>query len=233
MTSSPWPLKNHPLSERNLLQLKIVMTPRPRLLRHLYKTGHILKGYFPLISNTISGCGLFLFGDAIEQKLEMRRHQKRFDWERFQRIGIIGLLEAPPHYFFYKYLDIYFPGTGKVTIVKKIFIDQIVTSPCFSLQFFIGMSLLEGKSWKESWGEFVKKFPMVFIFDCVLWPPFQVVNFYYLPPHYRLLYVNVVTVIWNVFLSYMKHYDAEHIPYQRDTHTQTMKPNAHTKSTTT
>ncbi len=44
-------------------------------------------------------------------------------------------------------------------------------------------------------------------FDWCIWPPTQYVNFVYVPTKYRVLYVNGITVIWDVFLSYMKHYD--------------------------
>ena len=46
-----------------------------------------------------------------------------------------------------------------------------------------------------------------FQFDWCIWPPTQYVNFVYVPPKYRVSYVNAVTVVWDVFLSYMKHFD--------------------------
>ena len=45
-----------------------------------------------------------------------------------------------------------------------------------------------------------------FQFDWCIWPPSQYINFRWVPQAYRVLYVNVVTVIWDIFLSYIKHY---------------------------
>ena len=46
---------------------------------------------------------------------------------------------------------------------------------------------------------------LLFQFDWCIWPPTQWLNFTYVPERYRVLYVNVVTVVWDVFLSYSKH----------------------------
>jgi len=47
---------------------------------------------------------------------------------------------------------------------------------------------------------------LFFQFDWLFWPPSQYVNFHYVPATYRVLYVNGATVVWDVFLSYMKHF---------------------------
>ena len=44
-------------------------------------------------------------------------------------------------------------------------------------------------------------------FDWCIWPPTQYVNFVYVPAKYRVSYVNAITVVWDIFLSYMKHFD--------------------------
>jgi len=79
------------------------------------------------------------------------------------RIGAIGVFEGPPHFFFYHYMDKYLPGRSKATIGKKILLDQFIACPMFSIQFFMGMAYLEGKSLSLCWQEFTKKFPTVYM----------------------------------------------------------------------
>uniref|UniRef100_A0A6A7G3A5 Mpv17-like protein 2 n=2 Tax=Hirondellea gigas TaxID=1518452 RepID=A0A6A7G3A5_9CRUS len=165
-----------------------------------------------LLTNTVSSGILLGVGDCIQQKIERWRGvhtYPHYDWARTGRLFTVGLIAGPPHHFFYIFLDKFYPRTDAKTVFKKIMIDQIIAAPFFAFIFFTGTGLLEGKMWKDCLEEFKQKFPAVYLFDWCLWPPSQAINFMWVPSQYRVLYVNAVTVIWDVFLSYTKHYDQE------------------------
>jgi len=113
--------------------------------------------------------------------------------------------QGPPHHYWYLYLDKLLPGKSAGVVCKKILADQIFAAPFFAITFIYGASLLEGKTLGSCWSEFKTKFPTIYLFDWFIWPPTQAINFALVPAQYRVLYVNGVTVLWDVFLSYIKH----------------------------
>jgi len=119
---------------------------------------------------------------------------------------IVGTAQGPLNHWWYWWLDRYLPGRKITTIGKKILADQLIASPLGSGSFFLGLGLLEGKTLLQSWEEFSNKFIMVYLMDWAVWPPAQLINFLLIPSAYRVLYVNTVTLAWNVFMSYAKHY---------------------------
>ncbi|KAK7874548.1 hypothetical protein R5R35_013122 [Gryllus longicercus] len=131
--------------------------------------------------------------------------KKRYDWKRVHRMFWVGIIQGPPQHIFFKCLDKYYPGHDYISIMKKILLDQVIQSPLCIALFFVSNGILEGQEFSVTVSELKKKFIVVYCIDWLLWPPAQVLNFYYVPPQYRVLYVNLTTLMYNVFLSFTKH----------------------------
>lgn len=148
-------------------------------------------------------------GDTIQQSVEMytRPNKQGYDLRRICHMGTIGLFMGPPQHFFYKYLDKYLPKKSIKSIAGKICLDQAIISPVCILIFLGGLGYLERKPKEDIHAEIREKFLIIYSTDWMLWPPCQYVNFTYVKAKYRVMYVNVITVIYDVILSYIKYTD--------------------------
>ncbi|GMT32624.1 hypothetical protein PFISCL1PPCAC_23921, partial [Pristionchus fissidentatus] len=121
------------------------------------------------------------------------------------RMTTMGLVLGPMTHVWYRLLDSYaFRGARTVIVLKKIVCDVSV-APIFSSTTITGMALLEGKSVTAALMEYKQKFWHLFMLDLSVWPPVQFLNFFFLPPSFRVLYVNCVVLAYNCCLSYIKH----------------------------
>lgn len=169
---------------------------------------HYVFGKYLVVTNTLT-CGVLMgMGDALQQTIEKAQKKKvGYDWKRMAHMGAVGILMGPVVHLWYSRLDKVLPGNERRTVVKKVLADQLVASPAFLVLFFFGLGSLEGKVMKDSLQEFKQKFPVMYLVECLLWPPAQAINFYLLPPHLRVFYVNMLILLWDCFLSYMKYRD--------------------------
>ncbi|VVC97250.1 unnamed protein product [Leptidea sinapis] len=190
------------------ITLNVAFSPlkRPQRMKSTFNRGvHFFFKKNLLLTNSVTSGGFMLIGDVVQQEIEVHANKlKKYDWSRTARMFIVGCLMGPLHHYYYIYLDKVLPHTDIKTVVKKILNDQLLASPATILSFFYALGVLEGKTFKDSTQEIKEKFKYVYIGDCLFWPPIQFINFYFLPTHYRVFYINFATMIYNVFLSYMK-----------------------------
>ncbi|XP_063926181.1 mpv17-like protein 2 [Zophobas morio] len=189
-----------------------------RLLRKFSTTGVVRArirwtmnaafGKYLLATNTVSSGVLMLLGDLTEQELHHDIEQDdspRYDFARLARMFTVGLAMGPVHHYYYGYVNKLWPRRNLNNVLKKVLADQLVMGPICILQFFYTIGGLEMRPLKDINQEVKAKFFTVYAMDWCIWPPTQFINFFYVPPRYQVMYVNFVTMLYDVFLSFVKH----------------------------
>lgn len=97
------------------------------------------------------------------------------------------------------------PGHGIRTVVAKIAWDQILFSPVCIAACLLVAGRLENKTSEHLLSQTVQLGARLYIAECLIWPPAQFINFYYLPTKYRVLYDNIISLVYDVYTSHVKH----------------------------
>uniref|UniRef100_A0A8P4GIB6 Mpv17-like protein 2 n=1 Tax=Dicentrarchus labrax TaxID=13489 RepID=A0A8P4GIB6_DICLA len=176
------------------------------LVRARFTWRSLFDDQFLLVTNTLTGGSLLAMGDVVQQSWEIHKEQSKvLDWKRIGYTFVMGCSTGPLLHHWYGRLDSAYAGRAMNTVVKKVLADQLIISPIIGIWYFIGMGLMEGDTLAEGWKDFKGKFWEYYKADCCVWPPVQMFNFYYVSPKYRVMYINVISLGWDVFLSYLKH----------------------------
>ncbi|KAM7388036.1 hypothetical protein PAMP_024237 [Pampus punctatissimus] len=178
------------------------------LVRMRFYVRPLFQGRYLMVTNTVSGGFTLALGDVVAQTRDIYKDPTRArDWRRTGNMFIVGCSMGPIMHVWYNMLDKILVGKAMSTVVMKMLLDQILASPALGLWYFLGMGLVEGHTLSYAWVDFKRKFVELLAVDWCVWPVAQMINFYFLSPKYRVVYINTVTLGWDAYLSYLKHRD--------------------------
>jgi len=175
----------------------------------------------PFLTNMVTTGFLFGSGDYLAQTLftKPENHEEyHYDYPRTIRAVIFGsIVFAPIGDKWYKLLGrIKAPtfGGGKINpnstfnkmkdTVARVGVDQLIFAPFIGIPLYYSvMTLFEFKPIETISYKLQKNWWNTLVSNWTVWPIFQWFNFYLTPVHYRLLAVNVFSIGWNCYLSYL------------------------------
>eukprot|EP00892_Ulva_mutabilis_P004054 jgi/Ulvmu1/201/UM001_0205.1 len=147
-----------------------------------------------------SGVGLTV-ADVIAQAME----GGSYDATRTARMASFGLLwHGVSSHIWYEFLDAKVPGPSSAagSVVTKMVLDQAIWAPLNTMIFYSYLAAATGALAGLPMVLQTKLIPTI-LAGYALWPVAHIINFRFVPPQHRLLYVNLVNLVWTVWLSGM------------------------------
>lgn len=162
----------------------------------------------PLLVKALTSFTGFTVGDILAQKFINKG--EKYDFGRTLRLGSFGLLvHGPTGHWFYGMLDKKLPGTAPMTVASKVAIDQTIWNPIFGVMFFTYLGLTEGKTTDQIATKIKADLKTAVVGSWSVWIPAHTINFRFVPPAQRLLYINSIQIGYNVFLSFLGNRSAD------------------------
>ncbi|KAG7174115.1 Mpv17-like protein 2-like 2, partial [Homarus americanus] len=181
---------------RKLLQTSLVISTRrianTAFNKHLFITNVTL-------SLSLSG-----MGDVLQQHHNIAyKQQATWDITRTRHMTCTGMTVGALCHHWYILLDKKLPGRTLKVVVKKLLVDQLLFSPVCLTVFFISLGFFRGGDWEEFFSNLHHKGWMLYVAEWFVWPPAQIINFYLLPTKYRVLYDNIISLLFDVYTSHI------------------------------
>ncbi|XP_068664515.1 peroxisomal membrane protein PMP22-like [Aristolochia californica] len=147
-------------------------------------------------AGVLAGCS-----DAIAQKIS---GVKKLQVTRLLLMMLYGFAYGGPFgHFLHKLMDVIFKGKkDKMTVLKKVLLEQLTSSPWNNMLFMMYYSLvIEGRSWGIVKSKVRKDWPAVQLTAWRFWPIVGWVNHQYMPLQFRVIFHSFAASCWAIFLN--------------------------------
>eukprot|EP00803_Ostreobium_quekettii_P008884 evm.model.scf_335EXC.10 EVM.evm.TU.scf_335EXC.10 scf_335EXC:66985-68576(+) len=162
----------------------------------------------PLATKSLTSMVGFVAGDMVAQLSTGARVRlvgpRKYDLARTFRMAVFGGAIAGPmsHVWFHALDKTVLPNIPKhpAAVVLKSAADQLLMAPLGTVIFYTSLKSMEYQAHMAMPTVKAKLIPTLKI-NYRFWPLAHLVNFAVVPPPLRILYVNVMSVLWAVILS--------------------------------
>ncbi|CAD8192019.1 unnamed protein product [Paramecium pentaurelia] len=186
-------------------------------MQFLTKYNTLLQQY-PLLTKSVTGGFMFFAGDAVVQTMESqiaKKNQQSHQYD-FRRLGIAWLMGnvfmMPLFHYNFTYALPWLvkrlpfdTSTPFRAAVGSVLIDQSVWACYILCHYLMIINLLESRSVQKGIDAIKNNFIKAMITNWQIWPAAQIINFWLIPRHYQVLWVNFIGFFWNIYLSYISH----------------------------
>lgn len=159
----------------------------------------------PLATKACTSAVLSTVSDVLCQRFEQKQ-----DRTRTRHVALTGLVwSGPSAHYWYATLEAalrhFVPGiAGLPGLGLRLLLDALVFSPITVFGYFVVRTLLEqGWRWEPIRTKLQTKWAPTVRGAWKFWPLVNVINFSVVPLPYRVLYVNVLSVFWTGYLTFV------------------------------
>lgn len=128
-----------------------------------------------------------------------------YDFECMVRFFVVGVVLYGLFFYvvFCVFERVMGASTNAATVARKVVVGYMVLFLMYMVGFFFFMSVLEGEMMMVVYDRFRDKVVEMFISGTCYWSFANAFNFAYVSRVGRILFFNVVGVVWNVYMSYV------------------------------
>ncbi|XP_023341900.1 peroxisomal membrane protein 2 [Eurytemora carolleeae] len=115
-----------------------------------------------------------------------------------------GLVTGPVTHYFYTLLDKLIPGPGLLKYLLRLLTDRLIFSPGFLVLTLYCLSRLHRESHSKAVENLESRYWTCLVGNWKIWTLPQIINIGLVPVQYRVLFGNMVALVWNMYLAKTK-----------------------------
>lgn len=156
----------------------------------------------PVVTKTIINVVIYLLGDWLSQTVFQKKNVLEFDAIRTLRNGFIGLCFGPLVVYYYQFSDHILPLDGGMgNRVGKILMDQTLYLSVKCSLYIMAVGVLQGDSVSDAAQNVKAKIKGIVFTAWKFWPLVHCITYSVIPAQHRILWVNLVDLVWNAILA--------------------------------
>lgn len=159
----------------------------------------------PLEVKAFTSGTVYTIGDILAQRTEGTAVGD-LDRMRIVRSMVAGLIgHGPLSHYWYNFCDVFFDNvlhwTAWWTFIPKVIVDQTIWSPIWNNIYILLLGLMKMEHLDTIWNDMKRSTIPLISSGLKLWPATHVITYGFIPAENRLLWVDLVEILWVTILA--------------------------------